>query len=77
VVRVTELRLEDMFPGMEVQAMAWRGEEPLVAKEVQSHEVPSEGRSGGASATPPAGDDHVEGGASEQSVEPLVEASEP
>jgi hypothetical protein len=77
MVRLTELRLEDMFAGMEVQATAWRGEEPLVAKEVQSHEVLPEGPSGGASGPPPAGADQLEGDASGQSEEPLVEASEP
>ena len=39
VVRLTELRLEDMRPGMEVQAITWRGDEPMVAREVQSFEV--------------------------------------
>jgi hypothetical protein len=76
-VRLTTLRLEDMFPGMEVQAMAWRGEGPLVAKEVQSHEVLAEGPSDGVSGPNPADTEHVEGEASEQSEELRVEASEP
>ncbi len=39
LVRVRELRLADMYRGLEVQVQAWRGEEPLVAREVRCYEV--------------------------------------
>jgi len=39
LVRVRELRLSDMHEAMEVQVQAWRGEEPLVAREVRCYEV--------------------------------------
>jgi len=37
-VRASALKLEELRQGMEVQVMAWRGEEPLLATEVQSFE---------------------------------------
>ena len=37
-VRASALKLEELREGMEVQVMAWRGEEPLLATEVQSFE---------------------------------------
>jgi len=35
-LRLSELKLEDLAPGLEVQAIAWRGDEPVVAKEVHA-----------------------------------------
>jgi hypothetical protein len=38
-VRVREMKLEDMYKGMEVQVLAWRGEEAIVAREVEVFEI--------------------------------------
>ncbi len=55
-LRLGELSLTELAPGVEVKAIAWRGEEPLVAKEVRalfvlpgaSKPAPEEGSAGAA-----------------------------
>ena len=43
-MRLSELRLEDMSAGMKVQVVAWRGDQPVVAREVNTFVVFSEAK---------------------------------
>jgi hypothetical protein len=77
VVRLTELRLEDLYRGMEVQALAWQGDEPLVARELQSYEVLS-GAAPVRQEEPGEGDERDPGAMAPDEVEDLrSERSEP